>query len=43
MDAMINFSFSKFIIAVLHIEKEASLKCDAILIDEMSDVWYNKK
>ena len=21
---------------------KASLKCDAVLIDEMSDVWYNK-
>ena len=29
-------------IAVLHIEKGESLKYKCVLIDEMSDVWYNK-
>ena len=41
MDAMINSSFSKFIIAVLYIEKESVAQMQ-VYIDEMSDIWYNK-
>lgn len=42
MDTIINSSFSKFIIAVLHSEKESSGQMQCMLIDEMSDMWYNK-